>query len=401
MTFEKWVKVALFNLLIVALLGVTLRYKIAFSLPFIDQKNLMHSHSHFAFGGWISHILMLLLVYYLQIKGQKDVLRRYRTVLISNAVTAYGMLIFFPFLGYSFITILFSTLAIFVSYAFAIMYWKDLNRLPQKDNCHLWFKSALIFSVISSIGPFTLAYILSNHLIDQKLYLGSVYCYLHFQYNGWFLFVCLGLFIFKVQQLGLTDRRFNYIFWIFAICCFPTLFLSMPWLNTPVIVTALCICAAIMQGVAWVWLLMIVYSSRKTILLGIPNFAKYLWLIAAISFSIKLVLQLGSAYHPLSQLVFGFRPIVIGYLHLVFLGVISVFIFGFIVYEKFIPMGRSMNIAIAVFVSGIFANELFLMLQGLLALGKISIPHINIYLLAAAVWMFLGVLMVNVRNLFR
>ena len=50
----KWIRICLLNLFLVALLGVVLRYKIAFSLPFIDQRNLLHAHSHFAFAGWIS-----------------------------------------------------------------------------------------------------------------------------------------------------------------------------------------------------------------------------------------------------------------------------------------------------------------------------------------------------------
>ena len=120
-TIENWIKIALMNLGLVALLGVTLRYKIAFSLPFIDQKNLLHGHSHFAFSGWISQALMALLLYYLLKQGQANVLKRYRIILFSNLLTAYGMLISFPIQGYAFFSILFSTLSIFISYVFAIM----------------------------------------------------------------------------------------------------------------------------------------------------------------------------------------------------------------------------------------------------------------------------------------
>ena len=38
---KKWLQFSLFNLVLVALLGMTLRYKIAFYLPFIDQQNLL------------------------------------------------------------------------------------------------------------------------------------------------------------------------------------------------------------------------------------------------------------------------------------------------------------------------------------------------------------------------
>ena len=58
----KWIRISLFNLLVVALLGVLMRYKIGFSFPFFDQKYLQHAHSHFAFAGWVSQMLMACMV---------------------------------------------------------------------------------------------------------------------------------------------------------------------------------------------------------------------------------------------------------------------------------------------------------------------------------------------------
>ena len=46
-----WVRIAVINLAIVAVLGTVMRYKIGFALPFLDQKFLQESHSHFAFTG--------------------------------------------------------------------------------------------------------------------------------------------------------------------------------------------------------------------------------------------------------------------------------------------------------------------------------------------------------------
>ncbi len=83
--------------MLVALLGVTLRYKIAFSLPFIDQQNLLHGHSHFAFAGWVTQALMTLLIGYLSEKTSgRIIFPKYRWILYFNAITAYGMLISFP-----------------------------------------------------------------------------------------------------------------------------------------------------------------------------------------------------------------------------------------------------------------------------------------------------------------
>ncbi|MEY3762201.1 MAG: hypothetical protein RL281_806, partial [Pseudomonadota bacterium] len=57
---------------------------------------------------------------------------------------------------------------------------------------------------------------------------------------------------------------------------------------------------------------------------------KWVFTLVVIAVSIKLFLQLGSTVHFLSDLAFSFRPIVIGYLHLVLLGVITLFIIGYV-----------------------------------------------------------------------
>ena len=395
---EKWLKIVLINLCIVALLGVTLRYKIAFPLPFIDQGNLLHGHSHFAFAGWVSQALMILLVYYLHKRGQENLFKRYSWVLFANLLCAFGMLISFPIEGYAFFSILFSTLSIFVSYIFAILFWKDLNKLKVKPNSHLWFKAALFFNVISSIGPFSLAFMMANHIINQKAYLVSVFCYLHFQYNGWFLFACMGLFISKLNELIDEEKNLKTIFWIFALSLAPQFFISAMWLPIPMAIYILVVIAAVIQVFAWIWFIKIIRKHIAVLKKEISVPAKWLMTLAAISMTIKLILQMGSIYIPLNQLVFGFRPIVIGYLHLVFLAIISIFILGYIISEKLIAINKTIITGVIIFVSGVYINELLLMIQGGLALATINVPFMNEFLLIAALIMFIGVFLIVIEQ---
>ena len=79
-----WLKISLLNLCIIALLGVLMRYKIGFEFPHFDQKHLQHSHSHFAFSGWISHSLMVLMVYYVQTKIAHFQSSKYKKIIIAN-----------------------------------------------------------------------------------------------------------------------------------------------------------------------------------------------------------------------------------------------------------------------------------------------------------------------------
>lgn len=180
----RWLKISLINLLIVACLGVTLRYKILFSLPFVDQKHLLHGHSHFAFAGWITQALMALLVSYLAKQPALFELKKYNRLLYANLFSAYGMLIAFPIEGYGLFSIIFSTASIFVSYAFAFIYWRDLNRLKNRSATHSWFKAAVLFNAVASLGAFALTIMMVNKVIHQNWYLAAEYFYLHFQYNG-------------------------------------------------------------------------------------------------------------------------------------------------------------------------------------------------------------------------
>ena len=77
-SLHKWLSVAFFNLLLVAALGCILRYKILYSLPFVDQKFFLHAHSHFAFSGWVTQALMALMVRYLSDKTLTNQFVKYR-----------------------------------------------------------------------------------------------------------------------------------------------------------------------------------------------------------------------------------------------------------------------------------------------------------------------------------
>ncbi|MDQ2863591.1 MAG: hypothetical protein M3R50_08095, partial [Bacteroidota bacterium] len=155
---KKWILIAFINLLIVSILGVTMRYKIAFYLPFIEQRNFLHAHSHFAFSGWVTQILMVLLWAFLYQYLPATSLKKYKWLIILNLAAAYGMLFTFPWEGYGVFSIIFSTLSIFSGYLFAIIFWRDLNKIKIKVISTWWFKAALIFNVLSSGGAYFLTY---------------------------------------------------------------------------------------------------------------------------------------------------------------------------------------------------------------------------------------------------
>jgi hypothetical protein len=385
-----WLTISLFNLVLVAVLGLLLRYKILYSLPFINQQFLLHSHSHFAFTGWVTQTLMVLMMHYLSLKGNNLMIRKYPLLLYANLIAAYGMLFSFVVQGYAPVSIFFSTLSVLISWVFAVYYWKDLNTLNESRVSHLWFKAAIVFSVISSLGPFQLAYIMANNITDQSLYLTSIYFFLHFQYNGWFFFAGMGLLNTKFEKILPPAKNLYYGFLLFCAACIPAYLLSILWLDFSRLVFALIAAAVVAQLAGWLLILKVLVDYKKLIINSLSKFGRILLLLSAIAFSIKLLLQSGSIHPTLSHLSYGFRPIIIGYLHLVLLAVTSIFIIGYMISFEMIAITRRLIIGAVIFVAGIILNELLLMVQGVGALTYTIIPHINLMLLVAAVILVTG-----------
>jgi len=391
----RWLKIALLNLLVVASLGVILRYKILYPLQFIDQKHLLHGHSHFAFAGWISQAIMVLLVAYLIKQSGDSSYKRYKWLLYANLFTAYGMLVAFPIEGYGLFSIIFSTASIFVSYVFAIFFWRDLNNLDSKKPSHLWFKAAVLFNALSSLGAFALTIMMVSKVIHQNWYLAAEYFYLHFQYNGWFFFACMGLFTAYISRFNISKNALTKIFRLFAFAVVPAYFLSALWMDLPVWIYALVILAAFAQVIGWIWLVNLLKTNW---LLLKPNFSvtsKYILAFSAVALSAKLFLQLGSTIPSLSDLAFGFRPIVIGYLHLVLLGVITLFLLGYMFAENYFYLNKRAIAGAFVFAGAVIVNEILLMVQGVAAITYTPVPFINEMLLAAALLLFSGALLLS------
>lgn len=391
----RWIRISLFNLVLVALIGAILRYKIAFALPIIDQKHLLHGHSHFAFYGWVTQVLIVLLVAYLVAGTKADILKKYRWILFANLATAYGMLIAFSIQGYGSFSILFSTLSVLVSYTFAIIYWKDLDKLQIKNVSHLWFKAALLFNAVSTLGVFALTGMMITKIMNQHWYLAAEYFYLHFQYNGWFFFACMGLFTELTIRFALPAASLKKIFWGFAFAAVPAYFLSTLWMPLPLWIYILVVIAAFAQLAGWIWFVAILKSKWPLLKNNISPTAKKILALSAFALTTKLLLQTGSTIPSLSNLAFGFRPIVIGYLHLVLLGVITLFLLGYMFAEKFFYVNKMAATGVIVFGGAVILNEVFLMAQGVAAITYTVIPFINEILLGSALLLFSGALLIS------
>lgn len=389
-----WLRFSIFNLLIVALVGLLMRYKIAFEFPYLNQKNLQHAHSHFAFSGWVSHTLMVLMIYALSKKMNTDGFfsKRYAGLLGLHMVCAYGMLLFFTVQGYGFFSIVFSSLSVVTSYVFAYWFWRDATKWMPGQPTLPWFKAALFFNVISSVGTFVLAYMMATRNIHQNEYLASIYYYLHFQYNGWFLFACLGLLIGFLKPDPIQEKIYHKCFWAMLASCIPAYGLSILWLDLPVFVYVIVVLAALVQTLAWLKLLQVVLASQKNKFTSLAPHLRWVFGLVALALTIKMALQLASVIPSVSQLAFGFRPIVIAYLHLVLLMIISLFLLTYVFAQGLWPEKAFMKKSFLVFTAGVVCNEIILGIQGIASFSYTLIPRQNELLFVAALIMVSGLL---------
>lgn len=386
-----WLKFSVFNFLIVALLGVTMRYKILYSMPFLDQKHLQEAHSHFAFYGWITNVIYVLILNYMhKINAQID-LKKYEKLIVVNLIASFTMLGAFLYGGYFWASIAGSTVALLCSFVFFFFFVRDAKKI--QDSSKFWFLAGLFFAVISSVGVFNLGYMMMSKTATQDLYLASEYYYLHFQYNGFFIFSCIGFLLFSMKQAGsgISEKQNKLIFWLLFVGCVIGYGLSVLWMKMPVSIFAVIVVATIMQTIGAVLLFVFIKKNWTNLVLKWSPMHRFVLLYAGFAFAVKIALQLGSTIPALNQFAFGFRNVVIAYLHLVLLMCIATFLINQILATHYFTITNKLLMGFKLLLLGIFLNELILGLMGVFSIKYISIPFANEMLLGVSVLMFASI----------
>lgn len=385
---RNWFVWGLVSLAIVALYGMTMRYKILFNLPFLNQRNLLHAHSHFAFIGWVSHFLFTGLAFVLWPHIPHKTKKKYPFLIGVNWFLSMAILISFTIQGYAFYSILFLTLQMVYVVFYAIFYIIDVNKYARTVRFRRWAITSLILNILSSGGPMIIAYSIMAKPGIANLNVVGLYYYLHFQYNGWFFFGIMALVVTMLPDLPRLSRYLN----LFAITAIPTLLLSLLWLGLPMWMYVIAVIAIFVEFGVWISFLK-KCSSKFKISHVKPKWIQIFFYSAIIAITLKFTLQTISIVPSLSQLVFGFRPIVIGYLHLILLGGYSLFILGFMFYNNFLVTRFSTKVGAFTFFIGVLLNEGVLAIQGFAAFTYTVIPYVNQLLLVAAILLFIGALM--------
>jgi len=361
-----WVDILIFNFCVVAFLGFTLRSKILFSIPFLDYNRLLDAHFHFAFGGWVTLALAVLFVSEV-LPNQAAGKSVYKWLLACILVAAWVLLAASPLPANSTGASICATIFILVTYVFAWFFLNDLYKAPINKTVKLLALSAIACLVLSSTGIFMLAWLFAIKSLNTFAYRDALYTYLHLQYNGFFTLSVFAVFFNKIlpQMVIVWNRKAHQFSQMLCLSILPSMFLTYLWRDPNEVYRIIAIAGSISLLLCFVLFLRLVPDLVK--LYSQSEFTiRYMVYLSFGAFLIKIFLQSFTLFPLVGNAVFGDRPVIIGFLHLVFLGFVTLFLMMWFAQSGFLNIKPGfVKFSLAVFTLAIILNEAVLMTQGL------------------------------------
>ena len=390
-----WVDLSILNLCIVAFLGFILRSKILFSLPWINYLYLLDVHSHFAFEGWVTLALLFLFVQEL-LPEPFNKRFIYQWLFGGIVLSSFGILLTLFFNNNSFFADFFSVLFILITYVFGLMFLKDSLAIRINKTVRLLSVSAIVSLMLSSAGPISLAWLHAIKSIHTTLYRDALYVYLHLQYNGFFTLAVFALLFNKLnpkisKKIQQNFHRFSVLL---CLSIFPSLFLSFLWQDPNNLFRIIALTGSILIFMSVGWFIVSALPLLKYSEIGLRP-VRYIIILSIGAFVLKMFLQSFTIFSSIGKAVFGDRPVIIGFLHLVFLGFVSPFILAYYMQKELLNIKIKLTTyAIIIFMLGIAGNEITLMLQGLSAMFLISSYLYSWLLWAISICLMIGTILI-------
>lgn len=391
---KSWILVCFINFFVASLMGLLLRWMYVAPFSGFNFQFLMHGHSHVAMLGWV-YLMLYCLIFYFFVPKENQQKPIYNRLFWATELAVIGMMIDFPAQGYAFASILFSTLHIFCSYYFCYLIYKDAkpSTFPEKRMLH----TALFFMIFSTLGVWCLGPAVGLMGKTSAFYQIAIQFFLHFQFNGWFLFAVLGLF-FKQAKINIDEKKFRLFYNSFVVATVLTLALPVSWsLSNPAFYWINVIGVTI-QSLSFVLFYQLIRPDLKTIFAPLSPLEKTAYQFALYSLALKIIIQLVVIIPELAQVSHQIRNFVIGYIHLTMLGIITGFLFGFALQNKFVNSQKKIQKwGIYIFLFGFVVTEFLLFLQGLwLFLNKGLFPDYYQNLLLSSICLPSGLLMLTI-----
>lgn len=374
-------------------MGLFLRLMYVAPIEGVNFQFLMHGHSHVAMLGWV-YLMLYCLIFHFYVPKEAQQKPVYNRLFWVTELAVVGMMIDFPAQGYAFASILFSTLHIFCSYYFCYLIWKDAkpSTFPEKRMLH----TALFFMIFSTLGVWCLGPAIGMMGKESAFYQIAIQFFLHFQFNGWFLFAVLALF-FKQSKIKIDEKKFREFYNLFVTATVLTLALPVSWsLSNPIFYWINAI-GVMIQLLSFVLFALLIQPHFQDFFTPLAPLEKTVYRFALCSLALKVIIQLIVLVPELAQVSHDIRNFVIGYIHLTMLGIITGFLFGFTLQNSYLNSQNSIQKwGVNIFLLGFVSTEILLFLQGTwLFLKSGSFPNYYQNLFIASICLPLGLLIVT------
>jgi hypothetical protein len=366
-SIKKQILVSFFYFLIATSLGILLRLFPVANVN-VTYKYLVHTHSHIALLGWV-YVALTTLIFRLFIN--KEAKKKYFKLFWCTQITILAMLVSFPITGYALFSIIFSTLFLICTYWFYAIFRKHTT-CDKTSYSYKFINTSILFLVISSIGPWTLGIIMNTLGSTSHWYKNAIYFYLHFLYNGWFIFCLISLLIFLLEKhkILIHKKAFSSFYMLMVLSCCLTLFLSFLWIKPSIFVYFLASIGAFIQLIALIKFQQIITFIKSDLSKNLTPFIFRLLQFIYILFTLKIVLQLVTSIPYFAELVSQIIDFVIGYLHLTFLGIVSLSLFVFLKEFSLIKLSKFW---IRIYLTGFILSEILIFYKGFCNWQQLSI----------------------------
>ena len=391
-TKQGWLTIALLNFLIAAILGVLLRFAFVEELSWMDYRNFLHAHSHVAMLGWI-YMALFAMILHVFIPSENIQKRAYKRLFGLTQVSVIGMALSFPLQGYGAVSISFSTLHILCSYWFMVRIWRDLPK--DFSYSRKLLRTAFLFMLLSTLGVWLMGPIMAGHLRGSSLYYMSVQFYLHFQFNGWFLFAILALFFRKleVQSILVPVKTFQRFYWFLIASCFLTYALAVAWSKPSLPVFMLNTIGVILQFIALSFFISLIWKQRQKILSSFALLERRLLILAFLSFAAKITVQASLVVPVITEAAYTIRNYVIGFIHLILLGAVTSFLISIALNQGLLNSNKRLSVlGIVLLVLGFLSSEFLLFVQGTMLWATLGfMPYYYELLFAGSLLLPIGI----------
>ena len=381
---HQW-RIPMLFFLITASYGWILRgYKVVDFLPF-EYKDILQAHSHVTFLGWgfLGVTILIRRAFRMERLDKKPL---FRWVFYGMIVMLCGLLISFPLEGYKLFSIVFLSLFLLFSYFYLYEMVKQLR--SNGSLASRFIRTAIYLYYLSSVAIWLFPVVLLRYG-KGVMYYDAIYFYLHFLYNGFFVFALFGILLRSSDPEGelAVSNAWKGFYWLTFTSCIPAYTLSMIWTDTLVFVHWIAMASAMVQMISLLFLWMV---GRDTLSQTTSKASRCLLWIILTAYSLKIVFQYASTFPSIMDIAMGQKIyFVIGYLHLYTLGFMSFFL----LYLSRRVLGFLLSrLGIVLLLAGVLLSEIMLFVQGGLYTWHLPvIPYFDNLLLAVSTLMPMGI----------